>query len=225
MIAFLKSNYFVLLYILIFIVSMLRYNRYFDTPLKGFPMYIAYTVFTEVLGYLILTYKEFSFFENEMYAWYNVIIYNIYGVLVLLFFSHVYYSILQTEHHKKIAYYGCGLVLLSFVVSCFFQNPLYTGLYYAKTLQSILMVLLVLLYFKEKKRIKNAPPLRHNLMFWVSLGLLIFHFFFPFLYLTGFLKPEVWIAYDFRGILKGLILVSYSQFLIGLLVSKRSSFR
>ncbi len=203
----------------------MRYGRYFDTPLKGFPMYIAYTFFTEVLGYLIVTYKEFSFFEDGMYDWYNVIIYNIYGVLVLLFFSHVYHQVLRKNQYKKIVFYGCGLVLLSFVVSCFFQNPLYTGLYYAKTLQSLYMVLLVMLYFKEKLQIKKAPPLRYNLMFWISLGLLIFHLFFPYLYLTGFLKPEIWITYHFRDILKGLIFISYSHFLIGLLLGSRNAFR
>ena len=188
-------------------------------------MYIAYTFFTELLGYLILTYKDFSFFADENYHWYNVIIYNIYGIFVLCYFSYIYYSQLQEKTHKKIALYGCIAVFLSFFVSCFFQNPLYTGLYYAKTFQSLLMVILVVLYFKEKLENRNAPPLKNNLMFWVSLGLIIFHTIFPFLYLTGFLKPEIWIAYRFRDILKVLIIISYSQFLIGLLLGRRSAFR
>lgn len=188
-------------------------------------MYIAYTFFTELLGYLIVTYKEFSFFTDETYHWYNIIIYNIYSIFVLIFFSYVYYHQLQKARHKKIALYGGAGVLLSFFISCFFQNPLYTGLYYAKSMQSVLMVVLVLLYFKEKLPVKNAPPLKHNLMFWVSLGLIIFHSVFPFLYLTGFLKPEIWIAYRFRDILKVLIIIAYSQFLVGLLLGRRSAFR
>lgn len=223
--AFIWPNLHLILYFVIFIVSMITYRRYFDTVLKGFPMYIAYTFFTELLGYLIITYKDFSFFEDETYHWYNIIIYNIYSVFVLAFFSYVYHNQLQKTSHKKVALYGGGGVLLSFFISCFFQNPLYTGLYYAKTLQSMLMVVLVVLYFKEKLQIKNAPPLKHNLMSWISLGLILFHTVFPFLYLTGFLNPEIWIAYNFRGILKAWILVSYSQFLIGLLLGKRNAFR
>ena len=204
---------------------MLTYKRYFDTVLKGFPMYIAYTFFTELLGYLILTYKEFSFFTDETYHWYNVIIYNIYRVIILCYFCYVFYNQLRERTHRKVALYGGIGVFVAFIISCFFQNPLYTGLFYAKTLQSVLMVALVLLYFKEKLENKNAPPLKNNLMFWVSLGLIIFHSIFPFLYLTGFLKPEIWIAYRFRDILKVLIIISYAQFLIGLLLGRRSAFR
>ena len=225
MATFIFSNLPLILYFVIFITSMLTYRRYFDTVLKGFPMYIAYTFFTELLGYLIFTYKDFSFFTDESYHWYNVIIYNIYNILVLLYFSYVFYRQLQGRIQKKIALYGGGTVLLSYFISCCFQNPMYTGLYYASTLQSILMVVLVLLYFKEKLKARKAPPLKHNLMFWVSLGLIIFHSIFPFLYLTGFLKPEIWIAYRFRDILKVLIIISYSQFLIGLLLGRRSAFR
>ncbi|MDT0608100.1 hypothetical protein [Croceitalea rosinachiae] len=224
MIEFLESSYFIVLYLVTLIVAIATYRNYFDTALQLFPIYIAYTFFTELLGYFITTYEEFSFFEDIAYSWHNVAIFNLYGVLVFSFFSWVYYQVLEKNSHKKIVRWGSLAILASYLISSFFQDPLHTGLFYSDALASWFLVLVVLLYFKERRIQEKVIFDQYNLMFWVSSGLFVFHIFFPFLYVTGFLKPNIWIAYHFREILKILIVISYSFFLWGLLVSKRNAF-
>ena len=224
MVEFIKSNYTVLLYLVILIASMVTYRKYFDTALKLFPIYMAYTFFTELLGYFILTFEEFTFFEDSNYSWHNVAIYNLYSVLVFSYFCWVYYQVLSKNSHKKIVRWGSLGILFSFLISSVFQDPLHSGLFYSEALASWFLIAIIWLYLKERKRKGQFVFDKNNLMFWVSMGLLIFHLFFPFLYMTGFLKPEIWIEYHFRDILKALIVFSYSFFLIGSLIGKRSHF-
>lgn len=224
MIEFLKSSYFIILYLVILIVAIVTYRKYFDTALKLFPIFIAYTFFTELLGYFILTYEEFSFFEDAAYSWHNVAIFNLYNVLVFSFFSWVYYQVLKKNSHKNIVRWGSLVILASYLVSSIFQNPLHTGLFYAEALASWFLIFVIILYFKERRKKGKFVFEKHNLMFWVSISLLVFHVFYPFLYLTGFLKPEIWITYHFRAILKVLIVISYSFFLFGLILGKRRAF-
>lgn len=224
MLEFLKSNYTILLYLVILIVSMLTYRKYFDTALKLFPIYMAYTFFTELLGYFIVTFEAFTFFEDINYSWHNVAIYNLYSVLVFSYFCWVYYQVLKKNVHKKIVRWGSLGILFSFLVSSTFQNPLHTGLFYSEALASWFLVLVICFYFKERKRKGRLVFDKNNLMLWISMGLLLFHALFPFLYVTGFLKPEVWIQYHFRDILKIWIVVSYSFFLTGLILGQRNHF-
>lgn len=224
MIDFLKSNYTIVLYLVILIVAITTYRKYFDTALKLFPIYMAYTFFNELLGYFITTYEEFTFFKESAYSWHNVAIYNLYGVLVFSFFSWVYYQVLKKNSHKNTVSWGSLAILASYFISSFFQDPLHTGLFYSEALSSFFLVYVILLYFKERKWINGGFTNKRNLIFWVSSGLLLFHIFFPFLYVTGFLKPDIWIEYHFRDILKILVFLSYSFFLVGLILSQRKAF-
>jgi len=199
---------------------MITYHRYFDTVLKLFPIYIAYTIFTELLGYFIITYEDISFFEDPKYSWYNIIIFNIYSIVVFTYFFWVYHNIIRRKSYKQLIKYFGFTVLLSYAVNCFIENPFYSGLYQADTLASVFYLTVIGMYFKER----NWKIERNNLMFWISLGILIFQLVFPFLNLTGFLKPQIWVEYHFRDILKITIVVSYSMYLIGLLLGQRRAF-
>ncbi len=221
MLEFIQTSYFILLYVIILVVAIATYHRYFDTVLKFFPIYIAYTIFTELLGYFIITYEDISFFEDPKYAWYNVIIFNIHSVLVFGYFFWVYFKIVKRKIYKKVILYFGFTVLLSYVLNCFIEDPFYSGLYQADTLASLFYIVVALMYFSGR----NWRFERHNFMFWITLGLLIFHLIFPFLNLTGFLKPKIWVEYHFRDILKLTIVASYTMYLIGLLLGRRRAFR
>lgn len=224
MVEFLKSQYHIILYFTILVVAIVNYRQYFDTALKYFPIYIAYTFFTELLGYFIITYEHFSFFSDLAYSWHNVAIYNLYNVLVFSFFSWVYHQVLKKNSHKTKVRRGSLIILSTYFISSIFQDPRHTGLFYSEALASFFMVYIILLYLKEKKITNKALLNKKNLMLWVSLGLLLFHIVYPFLYITGFLKPEIWIEYHFRDILKILIVISYSFFLVGLILGRRRAF-
>ncbi len=224
LIIFAKENYFLIGYGITLVISLAYYRRYFDTVLKYFPILITYTFLNELLGYLIKTQKYVSFFDDLQYNTFNDIIYNIYSVVFFAFFYYVYWQLVSTKKNKNWIKYGAVLTLLSFIVSCFFQNPKEISLYYATAFGSGVLVFCILLYFRDKRVRKEALIQQHNLMFWVSIALLIFYSIFPLLYLTGYLDYATWQKYNLRSVLRVLIVIMHSVFIIGFIKGSRHSF-
>ncbi|SNZ01827.1 hypothetical protein [Flagellimonas pacifica] len=220
-----KENYYIPLYLITWIVAVVRYRSYFDTALKYFPIFIIYTFFTELLGYFVKHSDEFQFFSDERYSWHNVIIYNIYSIVTFSFFYYVYWKVLKKEVHKKCLKYGMIISLTSYVISVFFQNPFHNSLYYADLVASITLVMAVVLYFKEKKIEESAFSLTRNLLFWTSLGLLVFYIFFPFIFIAAFDAPDIYYEYNLHQFLLILIAVMYALFIVGFLIGQRKAFR
>lgn len=184
-----------------------------------------YTFLTELLGYFIKYYEEFQFFTDERYSWRNVIIYNIYQIVSFIFFYWVYWKKLKTPKFKQWVKYGAILSLLSQVVSLFFQNPFYIHLYYANIVGSLVLVLAIILYFKEKSNESHPLPQKYNLLYWISIGLLVFYIFFPVILLIGYVKYDFYAQYNLRKVLLVLIVFMYFCFNLGLLIGKRKAFR
>lgn len=223
---FITNQYHIALYAIVWFVAVMRYKTYFDTPLKYFPIYLMYTFLTELLGYFIRFHDGFQFFSDERYNWHNVIIYNIYSVITFLFFYYIYWRMLKMDKHKNWVKYGAIISMLAYMVSLFFQDPFHMNLYYANLVASMVLLVDIALYFEEKKGEEVFPyPIKHNLMFWISLGLAVFHAIFPFLFLVAYEAPEIWAEYQFRQILKFLIVFMYGTFIVGFLISKRKAFR
>ncbi|MGW9687074.1 hypothetical protein [Flagellimonas sp. 2504JD1-5] len=222
---FLEEHYCIPLYLIAWIIAIFRYRRYYDTILKYFPVFIIYTFFTELLGYFIKYNDNFQFFSDNRYNWHNIIIYNIYSVVTFCFFYYIYINILKNKKHKVRVKYAAILALLGYVISLFFQNPFHIGLYYADLVASIVLLYAIGLYFIEKRKEESHYLLRHNLLFWVSLGLFIFHIFFPFIFIAAYDFPIFYYEYRLHDFLKILIVVMYLIFIAGFLVGKRRSFR
>lgn len=147
---FITEQYILPFYLLVWFVAMARYHTYFDTPLKYYPIYLMYTFLTELLGYFIKYFDEFQIINIEKYSWYNVIIFNIYSVISFLFFYYIYWRMVQNKKHKKWIKIGALASISSYVISLFFQNPLYSNLYYADMIASFILLFNIWLYFKEK---------------------------------------------------------------------------
>ena len=224
MIDFLLSSFFIPVYFITWVISMLTYKKYFDTVMRFFPIFIAYTFFTEMLGYFIINFEEFSFFEEKEYAWHNVVIYNVYSILSFLFFFWMYWKLISNNKYKKIVLLLAIVTTVAFFISSLLQDPMHTGLYFADIIASYSLLLTILLYFKEKRQRGFQIIQKNNLMFWISTGLFIFYLVFPHLFFVGFEFPEIWIEYRFRKILQLFVVVMYLFFSIGFLKGKRSSF-
>lgn len=222
---FLTDNYNIVLYLLTWFIAMYRYRSYFDTVLRFFPVFIMYTFMTELLGYFVKNYEEFQFFSDSRYTWHNVIIYNIYSVISFLFFYYIYWKVLKNPVHRKWLKYGSLLSASSYVVSLFFQDPFHVNLYYADLVASLVLLMAIWMYFKEKKGEDNPYPQKRNLLFWISWGLAIFHIFFPFIFIAAYDAPRIYTMYNLHHLLMVLIVVMYALFSIGFLLGQRKAFR
>ena len=205
-------------------VSLANFKKFVDTPLRFFPLLIAYTLFNEVLGFFILEFEEFSFFDEEAYNWHNVIIYNIYHLVFLAYIFWLYYKVVHDKKNKKIIKIGAIVTFLSYGISVFFQDPFHSNLFYADCVGCLTTIMAIVLHFKEIKR-TNGGINQFNLMVWINGGLLVFNLFFPFYILNGYLNVEFYLEYQLRQVLWVVISIMYSLFTIGFIISKRSAFR
>ncbi len=224
LIRFLTDHFYIPLYLITWIISVIRYKRFYDTPLKYLPMLIIYTFFTEVLGYFIKYYNEFVFFSDGRYAWHNVIIYNIYQIVFFIFFFEVYRKVLQSPSLKKQIRYLSFVCVLSYIVNAIVYNPLHQQMTYAHIIGSVMMVYILIIYFREKYVEDTPYPLKFNLMFWLGSGLMIFYTFFPIISIIYLLKLNIGIQIYFRPILLTSIALMYGLIIIGLVIGKRKAF-
>ena len=212
-------------YAVTLIVSLVTYRKYYDTALKYFPIIIAYTFFNEILGFLVRNYDDISFFKNLKYSNVNEIIYNIYAVIFFAFFYHVYWRLIKNTTYKKWVVIAALITLFAYGISLIFQNPIETNLFFAIAIGSWALVFCVILYYYDKLLQHQHLLQPHNLMFWVSLSLLIFYSIFPFLYLIGYTDYETWAEYNLRSVLRALIVIMYGFLIIGFLRGRRLAFR
>ncbi|MGX1929658.1 hypothetical protein [Flagellimonas sp. 2504JD4-2] len=222
---FVEDHYYIPLYLLAWIIAVARYRRYYDTVLKYFPVFIIYTFLTELLGYFIKHTDEFQFFSDYRYSWHNVIIFNLYSVVTFCFFYYIYLNVLKVVKHKTRLKYGAIVAILGYLVSLLFQNPFHIGLYYADLLASMILLYGIGLYFIEKRKENSYYSMKDNLLFWISLGLFVFHIFFPFIFVAAYDLPIFYYEYHLHDFLKILIVIMYTCFIMGFLLGKRRAFR
>ncbi|MFT0716039.1 hypothetical protein [Flagellimonas lutimaris] len=222
---YLTEYFYVPLYLITWVIAVIRYRRYFDTPLKFFPMIIIYTFFTELLGVLIKYNNNFQFFSDGRYAWHNVIIYNIYQIVFFIFFFEVYRKVVQSQSLKKQIRYLSIVCVSAYVINAVVYNPLHRQMTYGHIIGSVMMIYILIIYFREKYVEETPYPLKFNLMFWLSSGLTIFYTFFPIISIIYLLKLNIGIQIYFRPILLTSIALMYGLIIIGLIIGKRKAFR
>ncbi len=217
---FLLGNYFMALYAVALVLSILRYRRYFDSLLKYLPILIGYTLLSETLGYFIRVNDDLQIVYLEGYSFYNQFIFNIFDIIFFLYFYYVYWNAIQNIRFKKLIKYGAALFIISSLVNPFFQDPMLIPQMMASSLGSAILVVCTIFYFIEHRSKINIPYHR-NLLFWISLGLLIFYSFYPFILTVGYFNYELYQKLYMRQFHYLLIALMYSCFIIGFILMRR----
>ena len=206
-------------YLFTVIVALWRYPRYFDTPMRYFPVLLMYTLATEILGVMTIEYNEISLFVNDLFRNYNWLIYNIYLILFTLYFLHVYYQVIQKTSHRRLILIAAG----GFLFFCAL-NPLFQSFRYEMQLASYLagsavLVVASVLYLIHRRARSGRWFADRDLLSWVSVGLAIFYAgFIPLTVIRNFnslyqlLDPII-----IRILLQGLIMVMYGCIIVGFL--------
>ncbi|WP_343485636.1 hypothetical protein [Allomuricauda sp. d1] len=205
--------------------SLFTYRKFYDTPLRFFPLFIAYTFFNELLGYFILEFEEFSFFEDEAYHWHNIIIYNIYQIIFFFYLFWVYNKLLPKHVHQHIIKISALVYTLSVVISLCFQDPFHSSLFYADSLGCLAILLIIGLHTDKVTNGFSTAANRYNLMVWFNLGMVLFHLYFPLYILMGYLNVGFYLNYHLRPILWVVISIMYLLFTIGFIICRRRAFR
>ncbi len=220
---FLSQYSFNVLYALTLVLSVLKYPKYYDSILKYFPVLIAYTLMTEILGWYILKYEDFQIIyekETHLYEINNAIIYNIFDIIFYLYFFHLYHQAVKSIRYKNFIKYGAFIFLIICLVNLFLQDFKLLPQLYAIFTGSLILTNCIVFYLLESVKNKEKVLRYNNVLLWISLGLLIFYPFYPFLIIVGINFNELY-AHTFNLVHKILIAAMYLCFIIGFLRMKR----
>lgn len=219
MLEFLKENYFMPLYVVTLAISVYRYRWYYDGILKYFPIILGYTLLSEILGYLVHEFDHFQIVGSEQYHYANNLIFNIYDIVFFLYFYYIFWKVIQKASYKSSVKIGAIIYLVSIVINTFLENALIFPQVYASTIGSVILVMCIVLYFKE---IKSQELEINSLLVWVSVGLLIFNLLFPPIMIMGHFEYEAYKKLHLRQLHYLLIVAMYSSICIGLITLGRT---
>lgn len=179
----------------------------------------------ELLGYFLLYYPSFRVFLDFEDSQTNHIIYNIYDLIFFPFFYFVYWSLIPNLKYKKLIVIGTVVVVLSYIINSYFQNPMNYGLYYAYAIASAILIFCIFLYALDKRNQNQSFVQPYNLVFWISSGLFILHIFSPILLLIGYYDPSIWHAFNFQTFHHLAIILMNILFIVGFIISRKRAFQ
>lgn len=191
-----------------FLTSIFSYKKITTTPLKYFIFFIWYGLISEILAN-ILSFNKVS----------TVLINNVYLVCSTLFYL-IFYSLIYTNHKfKKVSYFFIGIYLLALVLNNFYlQNFISDWQTNTYIFGSFLEIILIIFFFIEVLNSDKILDLNKLLIFWISIGLLIFNLgLIPVLVVAEFIR---WSGI-FKYILLSVNIIMYACFIIGFIVSDK----
>lgn len=211
------------LYAVALLMALVRYPKYYSSPLKYFPVLLMYTFLTELLGYFTKNYEVFHISIFTSIVNHNVIIYNIYNLVFFTYFYYVYWSYIESKRYKNFILYGGLFFLIISFINLFLQNFKLESQMYSYMAGALILLMCIILFFREQYHTSKKLDYRFTGIKWISIGLLIFYMgYVPikasrFYYYLNQLNEYV----HLRRIHLMLIILMYICFIIGFLRMKR----
>jgi hypothetical protein len=156
-----------ILYLIILITGIINYAKIKDNfYLKLFLFFIAYSLTTEILGFVIGVLYEINTYPINN-GW----------ILVSHFFYLFFFlSLLKSAFKRNIVKYGivCYTIYTLINIS-FFSDYLTEFLDINSIVGGILIVISIMIYFSELVQSDGILNLKKSMFFWISLGALFFY--------------------------------------------------
>ena len=212
-------NFFIQISFITTLVSIFRYSKYFNTKLKYFPVLLMYVFLTELLGLIIKVDPDRNPFFTDFYSNYNFLIYNIYDLLFYGYFYYLFWHYCFLKRNKNIILIGAILFLISFIVNASIINIISKPQLYSYTIGGLVLITATIVYLKEDFAKKKYNK---NLLFWISIGLLIFHIgFIPINIMYTYTTIETkTLNYVLPKVHLALVFIMYASFIYGFIKMK-----
>lgn len=147
------------------IIASFYFYKYRGSFLKYFLWFLWITVFVEVLAYTI---KKFNLVNS------NALVYNIYCIIAFLFLFQLYIKAINDQNKKRILRIASISYIIVLIVAGFFENYLVEPQTISYVFAELVLILGIGLYLVEILKSEKALYANKSLLFWISLGLLLF---------------------------------------------------
>ena len=207
------GNFVICLYALSTLVSIIFYNKYKESALRYFPIVLFLTFALEMSGYWL--YEIFG---------YNALFYNIYNALFFLYFYYVFWSFIKNKSYKRWVIYGVVFFLIANLLNPIFNpHPYYiTPQLLVYIVGGCLLIFCIILYFVEILSTSMVLWVKTDLLFWVSIGLLLFYVgYMPIKFTRTYFAAERDMFNTLKIVQWLLIGIMHSCFIIGFIWTKK----
>jgi len=166
---------FLLVYALVLAVSLIRYERYYDTPLRYFPILLMFNLLTEILGMRIIDGRDGRVIFTNFYSNLNWLAYNIHTLAFFLYMFYIYLAYLENPKLRKALFMGVSIYVITSIGNIFIQDFLTESQLWSYVVGVLLVIFFTASYLWQEYQKKEVPGKRlHNLLIWISLGNLVF---------------------------------------------------
>ncbi|MBQ4818756.1 hypothetical protein [Aquimarina sp. MMG016] len=147
------------------IIGVIYFYKYKNTALKYFLLLLWYVTINDIIGMYL----------REKVTHYNAIIYNIYYVVNFTYLLLLYRAYLSNKKSKVVVLTFTLIYLFSFIVNGFFENYLIEFQRFPYIIAALFLIITVILYFSEVLNSEKVLHAKKNLLFWISVGLLLYY--------------------------------------------------
>lgn len=148
------------------ITSVIYYYKYKNTYLRYLPIFLWYVLLNEITG------RYMSVVANID----NHIIYNIYISINFIFILSIYLIFLKNKMYKQYVAYFIFTYILAFTLNgIFLDNYLLDLVTYPFVIGSCFLIVSVTFYFIEILNSEEVLNVTRNLLFWISVGVILFN--------------------------------------------------
>jgi len=204
------------------VVGSIYYAKYKQTVLKYFLFLLWYITITELIGWYGSVNDAFGFYKDGIP--YRTWLYNLLRIITFSSLFYIYLKYLNTKIFKKwIQVFAVVYVIISIINWIFWQNFLFERSESPRIIGTIFIIITILFFFIELLRSDKIVVFHRMLLFWISVGLLLFYSgTIPFvLKWNGFmLIPGV---HKLFLIVYILAIIMYLTFTFGFIWSKKES--
>ncbi len=148
------------------IIGSIYFYKYKETYLKYFLLFLWYIVINELTG---------RYLANIL-GRYNLIIFNIYLLINFPFLFSIYRHFLKNEFYKNIIFYFIYIYIIIFIFNgIFIEDYIEDLVTYPFIIGSSFLIVSVIFYFIEILNSERILNITRDLLFWISVGVLLFN--------------------------------------------------
>ncbi|MFD2188755.1 hypothetical protein [Aquimarina celericrescens] len=105
----------------------------------------------------------------------NALLFNLFYLISFTYLLNTYRLVIKDSVRKKIVKYSIGTYITLFTINGFYENYLIESQTIPFIMASSFLILSVIFYFVEILGTEKVLHTKKNLLFWISVGLLLFY--------------------------------------------------
>ncbi len=151
------------------VIGFIYWKKIRNTYWRWFPVYLGLIVMIELTGKVLL-----DVFDDRAS---NIALYNYFGIPIqFLFFIWLFYCIFKNKKIKRWPIVGLVTYLGAWITERFFLTDTRTWfMSFSYTVGNAILLILIILFFIKFINSDEILDYKQSMMFWVSLGLLLFY--------------------------------------------------